>query len=153
MGIASVLDKAGPALASGIVLALLAAAGTSALAWRDLGSTSVVRWEWVTTQISDLRGECGERERQIAELERRIREQEQRPPRLNPALDAAVEHVHDNRRTLSVLEERVKSLESRIVGVGPGGWHRADHDTYAKMVEAQLAELETRLQYLEQKKK
>lgn len=153
MGIAAVLDKAGPALASGIILAVLAAATSAALAWRDLQSTSGVRWSWVTEQISDLRGECGKRESQLADLERRIREQETRPPRLGSGLEAAIEHVHDNRRTLSVLEERVKSLENRIVGVGPNGWHRQDHEGYARMIEAQLSELETRLRFIEKGRK
>lgn len=43
------------------------------------------------------------------------------------------------------MDERVKGLESRIVGQGPDGWHRRDHETYSKMVEAQIGGLERRL--------
>jgi septal ring factor EnvC (AmiA/AmiB activator) len=152
VGIATVLDKAGPALASGIVLALLAGATSSALAWRDLQSTSGVRWSWVTEQIANLRGECGERHAEIAGLDARIREQETRPPRLNPGLANAETRLNTLEREVSVLAERIKALEGRIVGVGPNGWHRADHDNYAKLVETQIGAIQHRLEQLEKRK-
>ena len=57
MGIAAILDKAGPSLASGIILALLGAAATSAMAWRDLSSSSAVRFEYVVTELGKVRAE------------------------------------------------------------------------------------------------
>ena len=57
MGIAAILDKAGPSLASGIILALLGAAATSALAWRDLSSASTVRFEYVIAELGKVRAE------------------------------------------------------------------------------------------------
>jgi len=47
------------------------------------------------------------------------------------------------------MEERIKALENRIVGQGPDGWHRRDHETYARMVEAQIGAVERRLQTVE----
>jgi hypothetical protein len=65
--------------------------------------------------------------------EERLREQELRPPRLAPILDKVVADHTETAGRVAVMEERIKSLESRIVGVGPSGWHRPDHDLYAKM--------------------
>ena len=107
MGIAAILDKAGPSLASGVILALLAAAGSSALAWRDLLSTSDVRFSQHTAELERLRADFesfrapggrftkhdGDRlQAEIFKLDDRIRAQEMRPPRLNEALD---EHIRD----------------------------------------------------------
>ncbi len=39
----------------------------------------------------------------------------------------------------------MKNLESRIVGQGPDGWHRRDHETYAAMVSTQIQGLERRV--------
>ena len=113
MGIAAILDKAGPALASGIILGILGAAATSALAWRDLLSTSTVRFSGVAAEIERLRADFdafrnpggrftahdGDRHWQRMDaIEARIREQEMRPPRLNPALEQhekECQHIHD----------------------------------------------------------
>ena len=113
MGIAAVLDKAGPALASGIILGILGAAATSALAWRDLLSTSTVRFGSIDAEIQRLRTDLdsfrapgdrftkhdGERlQLELFKLDERLRVQEMRPPRLNPALEEherECQHIHD----------------------------------------------------------
>lgn len=127
MGIAAILDKAGPALASGIILAVLAAAGSSALAWRDLLSTSDVRFSHVNAELERLRTDLesfrapggrftshdGDRHWQrMDELDRRVREQEMRPPRLNPALEQTAQAVSDLERRLDVADERMKHIVS-----------------------------------------
>ena len=113
MGIASVLDKAGPALASGLILAVLGAAATSALAWRDLLSTSTVRFGSIASELERLRADLdsfrapgdrftkhdGERmQAELFKLDERLRAQEMRPPRLNTALEEherECKHIHD----------------------------------------------------------
>ena len=113
MGIAAILDKAGPSLASGVILAILAAAGSSALAWRDLLSTSDVRFSQHTAELERLRADFesfrapggrftkhdGDRlQAEIFKLDDRIRTQEMRPPRLNMALEEHekdCQHIHD----------------------------------------------------------
>ena len=113
MGIAAVLDKAGPALASGIILGILGAAATSALAWRDLLSTSTVRFGSIDAEIQRLRADLdafrapggrftkhdGDRlQAELFKLDERIRAQEMRPPRLNEALEQherECQHIHD----------------------------------------------------------
>lgn len=52
---------------------------------------------------------------------------------------------------LPLLEERVKSLEGRIVGQGPEGWHRKDHDLYAQMLDERFSRIKTRLDMIEQR--
>jgi len=54
---------------------------------------------------------------------------------------------------LPALTERVRSLEARIVGQGPNGWHRSDHEEYAKRVEAEMEILRKRLDVLERGRK
>lgn len=49
------------------------------------------------------------------------------------------------------MDERIKSLESRIVGVGPAGWHRADHELYAKMQDERNERIKTRLDVIEKR--
>lgn len=56
-------------------------------------------------------------------------------------------------RRLPAIDERVKSLETRIVGQGPNGWHRADHEEYAKRRDAELETLRRRLDVLETRRK
>jgi hypothetical protein len=51
-----------------------------------------------------------------------------------------------------MLDERVKSLEGRIVGQGPNGWHKQDHENYADAVDAKFESIETKLKYLEEHK-
>ena len=107
MGIAAILDKAGPALATGIVLAVLTGSASVVVAWRDLASTSAVRFSSIATELERLRADFesfrapggrftkhdGDRlQAEIFKLDDRIRAQEMRPPRLNEALD---EHIRD----------------------------------------------------------
>ena len=125
MGIAATLDKAGPALASGIILALLAAAGSSALAWRDLLSTSDMRFSQHTAELERLRSDFesfrapggrftkhdGDRlQAEIFKLDERLRNQEMRPPRLNAALE---DHEKDCQRIHDMTlrhEEQLKHI-------------------------------------------
>jgi hypothetical protein len=53
----------------------------------------------------------------------------------------------------AVLDERVKSLEGRVVGKSELGWHKPDHDAYAAVVEEHFRHVETRLRALEEKKR
>lgn len=52
------------------------------------------------------------------------------------------------KRTIPLVEERLKNLESRIVGVGPNGWHKQDHENYAKAVEAEIHRLDEKINYV-----
>lgn len=52
---------------------------------------------------------------------------------------------------LPLLEERVKNLESKIVGQGPEGWHRRDHDLYAKMIDERNDRTRARLDAIEKR--
>ncbi len=52
---------------------------------------------------------------------------------------------------LPLIEERVKSLEGRIVGQGPEGWHRKDHDLYAKMIDERNERIKLRLDTVEKR--
>ena len=83
--------------------------------------------------------------------EERIREQERRPPRLAPGLDRVVEEHTATAGRVAVMEERLKALESRIVGIGPEGWHRKDHDLYARMQDERNDRIKLRLDLIEQK--
>jgi uncharacterized coiled-coil protein SlyX len=126
VGIAAVLDKAGPALATGIVLALLTGSASVVVAWRDLSSTSAVRFGYVSAELERLRADLegfrapggrftahdGERHWQrMDDLDRRLREQEVRPPRLNPALDGVTTKVAELERAVDRLEDRVAALK------------------------------------------
>jgi chaperonin cofactor prefoldin len=125
VGIAAVLDKAGPALATGIVLAILTGAASVVVAWRDLSSSSAVRFGYVTSELERLRADLeafrspGGRftkhdgDRMQAELDKladRLREQEMRPPRLNPALDGVAAKVADLERSVDRLEDRLQQI-------------------------------------------
>ena len=125
MGIAATLDKAGPALATGITLAVLSGAATVVVAWRDLASSSAVRFSHITAELERLRGDLdsfrapgdrftkhdGERlQAELFKLDERIRAQEMRPPRLNMALE---EHEKDCQKTHDMAlrhEERIKHI-------------------------------------------
>lgn len=50
---------------------------------------------------------------------------------------------------LPLLEERVKALEGKVVGQGPDGWHRRDHDLYAKMIDERNERVKVRLDAIE----
>jgi len=52
---------------------------------------------------------------------------------------------------LPLLEERVKVLEGRIVGQGPEGWHRKDHDLYARMIDERFARVGGQLEVVEKR--
>lgn len=52
---------------------------------------------------------------------------------------------------LPLIDERVKSLEGRIVGQGLEGWHRKDHDLYAKMIDERNERIKLRLDVIEKK--
>jgi hypothetical protein len=52
---------------------------------------------------------------------------------------------------LPLLEERVKVLEGRIVGQGPEGWHRKDHDLYAQMLDERFARVGGQLEVVEKR--
>ena len=54
-------------------------------------------------------------------------------------------------RRLPMLETRVKALEEKIVGQGPNGWHRQDHDLYARMMDERSGRIETRINVIEKK--
>lgn len=125
MGIAAVLDKAGPALASGLILAILGAAATSALAWRDLLSTSTVRFGTIASELERLRTDLeafrspggrftshdGDRHwARIDDIDRRLREQETRAPRLNPALEKAQDKMAEIEHRLIVAESRLERM-------------------------------------------
>ena len=81
--------------------------------------------------------------------EERIREQEFRPPRLEPAVAKLAEHCEATSAKVAVMDERVKALEARIVGQGPEGWHRKDHDLYAQMMDERNARIRSRLDVIE----
>ena len=83
--------------------------------------------------------------------EERLREQELRPPRLAPLVDDVKAKCDAIGERVPVIAEQVKSLESRIVGVGPNGWHRADHELYAKMMDERNDRIRTRLEIIEQR--
>lgn len=50
---------------------------------------------------------------------------------------------------LPTMDERLKTLEGKVVGQGPEGWHRRDHDLYARLVEEQFSTLKKRLDTVE----
>ena len=127
MGIASVIDKAGPALVTGITLALLGGAATVTMAWRDLSSTSTVRFSQFATELERLRADFdtfrapggrftkhdGDRlEAQVARLDERLHVQEQRPPRLNPALDEALKQVDEIEHRVTILEQTAAHIRA-----------------------------------------
>ncbi|MCU0923656.1 MAG: hypothetical protein MUF16_25585 [Burkholderiaceae bacterium] len=47
------------------------------------------------------------------------------------------------------MSERVKALEGRVVGQGPDGWHRRDHDLYAAMMDERNNRIRDRLEVIE----
>ena len=83
--------------------------------------------------------------------EERIREQEFRPPRLEPKLEHFAKQCEETAGRVAVMEERIKSLESRIVGVGPNGWHRSDHELYAEMMDERNSRIRSRLDIIEKR--
>jgi len=61
------------------------------------------------------------------------------------AVDNLAKFADDARDRLPKLESDVEQLKSQIVGRGPEGWHRRDHESYAETVNARLAALDQRL--------
>ncbi|MCO5762743.1 MAG: hypothetical protein NHG36_14715 [Chromatiaceae bacterium] len=133
MGIAAVVDKAGPALVTGVLLAVLGGAASVVMAWRDLAGTSAVRFEYVAAELGRQRDDIsavrrdldsfrspgdrftaadGRRHQELLDgLEKRLREQEMRPPRLNPGLDAALKDIGELELRLGVLTEKLRHIE------------------------------------------
>jgi hypothetical protein len=54
-------------------------------------------------------------------------------------------------RKLPAMEQRITALEGKIVGQGPEGWHRRDHDLYARMVDERDDRIRSRLDAIETK--
>ena len=52
-------------------------------------------------------------------------------------------------RRLPSMDERIKALEGKVVGQGPDGWHRRDHDLYAKMIDERNDRIRARLDAIE----
>ena len=52
---------------------------------------------------------------------------------------------------LPMLEEWVKVLEGRVVGQGPEGWHRRDHDLYARMIDERFSRAFGQLEVVEKR--
>jgi uncharacterized small protein (DUF1192 family) len=86
-----------------------------------------VRFGYVTAELERLRADLesfrapggrftahdGDRHWQrMDELDRRLREQEMRPPRLNPALDGVAAKVNDLERTVDRLEDRLAHIKA-----------------------------------------
>lgn len=118
MGVDAFVEKLGPPLATGIVLAILTGAATAIVAWRDHVASSTVRVGHLADDIAALRADFesfrnpggrftrhdGDRHwSRMDELDKRLREQESRPPRLNPALD-------DVRVTMTTCTEQMRQV-------------------------------------------
>jgi uncharacterized small protein (DUF1192 family) len=86
-----------------------------------------VRFGYVTAELERLRADLeafrspggrftahdGDRHWQrMDELDRRLREQEMRPPRLNPALDGVAAKVNDLERAVDRLEDRLAHIKA-----------------------------------------
>jgi predicted nuclease with TOPRIM domain len=119
----SFIDRLGPTLTSGLVVAFLSAASLGAVAVRDLVVTSNVDLAYVKSDIADLRSELekfkspgprftkddGDRHQaKLDELEKRIREQETRPPRLNPTIEKLEDKIEALSQKQAELCQRLK---------------------------------------------
>jgi hypothetical protein len=119
------LDRLGPTLATGIILALLGGAATVVVAWRDFASASTVRLGALDTEFARLRADLesfrapggrftvhdGARlQGQLDDHERRLREQETRPPRLNPALNDVLGDVQELKEKCLINTEAIKHI-------------------------------------------
>lgn len=62
------------------------------------------------------------------------------------------EAVDNWKQIIPLCEERLKNLEAKVVGKGPDGWHRKDHDMYAELVRVQIESLKQRIEQLEKKR-
>jgi hypothetical protein len=121
------LDRLGPTLASGILLAILTAATTAIVVGRDHVAASNVRLGNHDAEIARLRADLesfrapggrftvhdGARlQGQLDDHERRIREQETRPPRLSPALTGAVDDIAELKEKCTICGEAIKHITS-----------------------------------------
>lgn len=67
------------------------------------------------------------------------------------AIQEAEAFMSEWNKKLPALAERVVSIEGKIVGQGPEGWHRRDHDLYAKMIDERNDRIRARLDAIELK--
>ena len=117
------IDRLGPTLTSGLIIAVLSATSLGAVAVRDLVITTNVDLAYLKGDITDIRSEFdkfkspgprftkddGDRHQsKLDELERRIREQETRPPRLNPDLEKLETKVDSIAQRQLELCQRIK---------------------------------------------
>jgi hypothetical protein len=54
-------------------------------------------------------------------------------------------------KRLPSMDERIKALEGKVVGQGPEGWHRRDHDLYARMMDERNDRIRARLDIIEKR--
>jgi chromosome segregation ATPase len=119
----SFFDRLGPTLASGLTVAFLSAASLGAVAIRDLVVTTNVELSYLKGDITELREELskfklpgprftkddGDRHQlQLDDHEKRLREQELRPPRANPALEKLTTKVEEIERRQAELCSRIR---------------------------------------------
>ena len=133
----SIVDWLGPGPTVSIILTVGSAVVIGALSVYSLVGAHA-------GQLADLLQRSGDHEA-------RLREQEFRPPRLEPAVAKLAEHCEATSAKVAVMDERVKALEGRIVGQGPEGWHRKDHDLYALMMDERNSRIRSRLDIIEKK--
>lgn len=120
----SFIDRLGPTLTSGLIVAFLSAASLGAVAVRDLVVTSNVELANVQGELNRIRDDFeafknpggrftkqdGDRhEQKLNDLDQRLRTQETRPPRLNPDLDKLENRVHTIELKQAEICERIKS--------------------------------------------
>ena len=133
----SIVDWLGPGPTVSIILTVGSAVVIGALSLYSLVGAHA-------GQLADLAVRSGDHEA-------RLREQEFRPPRLEPAVSKLAENCEATTSRVAVMDERIKALESRIVGQGPEGWHRKDHDLYAKMQDERNDRIKLRLEVIERR--
>jgi hypothetical protein len=127
VGLGNFLDKLGPTLASGILLGILTAATTAVMVGRDHIAASDVRARNFDVELTRLRSDFeefrkpggrftradGDRHQAVLDdHERRLREQETRPPRLNPALSGVVQDVEELKERCLINMENIKHILS-----------------------------------------
>jgi hypothetical protein len=133
----SIVDWLGPGPTVSIILTVGSAIIIGALSLYSLVGAHA-------GQLADLLTRSGDHET-------RLREQEFRPPRLSPEMAKLNEELIATRGRVAVIEEQIRSMEARIVGVGPLGWHRPDHDLYAKMQDERNERIKIRLEVVERR--
>lgn len=67
------------------------------------------------------------------------------------AIQEASSTIDEWEKQLPILTERVKNLEGKVVGQGPEGWHRRDHDLYAQMIDERFSRVKSQLSLIEAK--